>query len=342
MTASSPPLIYVWLGTTLPTWAELSLSITRLFNPSLKIYLISDHIHAHSYLSRLSISTIVHDNVFEDLPIAYSTSDNLYRFWQSTSKRFFHLYHFAETSCIPAFFHAELDNIVFDISNLHLLLDERRGFFAPQDSPSRAIGSFTYTNYLESLRELLLCFSQKHVNNDMDALGLFASNSTLFHSLPTESSFASTVSWSPLSPDHCHGLFDAAAIGQYLFGIPKYHTPYRPSLNQFVNENCLIDLSKLSITSLFPLVLDHPIFPKPLTLYNLHVHSKQFRFIHSLFFHDRFTKPFNKGKPVTLSRYYMHTLGPLRRITKPFCDITKARLQRLFRLLFHVSFSLTK
>lgn len=335
MSANSPPLIFVWLGPTLPPWFEFSLSLTRLFNPSLSIFLVSDHTHSNHYLSTYSVTLFVYKSSIEDLPIAHSTTDNLFRFWQLTSNRLLYLQHFAEHHQISAFFHAELDNIVFDLSNLHHRLSGYRGLFAPQDSPSRAIGSLIYINNLDSLRDLLECYSILTVKSDMAALGLFASSSTLFHALPTESSFTSSATWPHLMPDQCDGIFDAASIGQYLFGIPKFHTPYSPSRNLFVNENCLIDLKDLRIISLFPLLIDHPTFPKPLSLYNLHVHSKQFSYIHSLFFRDRLTSSLNLGIPVTMGRSYMYLLSPVRRLTRPLLEATSARLQRLFRFLLH-------
>lgn len=329
----------MWLGPTLPSWFELSLSITRLFNPSIPIYLLSDHPHTHVYLKKLSVQTYTLNFLLEDLPIAHSPSDNLFQFWQNSSKRFFYLHYFADLYHISSFFHAELDNIIFDISSLHLRLDRYQGLFAPQDSPSRAIASLIYVNHIESLQDLLRCYTQSTVTNDMAALGLFASSQNRFYPLPTESSYAASISWSPLKPEECHGIFDAATLGQYLFGIPKYHTPYSPSRNHTINENCLIDPSQIRLVSLFPLVIVHPNYPHPLRLYNLHVHSKQFSYISSLFFNDRFSLAFNSGAQVTLSRSYMLVLSPLRRVIKPLIDISTARLKKIWHylLLLYVS-----
>jgi len=76
----------------------------------------------------------------------------------------------------------------------------------------------------------------------MQVLGDLARRNDHVISLPTESILnSSCIKF--VSPNICDGLFDAASLGQYLFGIDPRNSPM-PIFNQYVNEYASHSLSQ--------------------------------------------------------------------------------------------------
>ncbi len=205
-------------------------------------------------------------------------------FWSKTTERFFVLKQFMDKFSISACFHAEIDNLIFDISKLAILLNKvGRGFFCPRDAVNRGIASLVYVNEKETLNELLKLVVNKSqsLDNDMYLLGRLLQDSAAFFSLPTENLFAKPKSnaWTPINSESLAGIFDAAAIGQFLFGIDPRNTG--PLLfNRFENENCGYDLKALAYEINIPkksFAVIHKADGLSVNLYNLHIHSKLFK-----------------------------------------------------------------
>ena len=142
-------------------------------------------------------------------------------FWLFTSLRFEVLNYFIKKSNINSFFHAEIDNLLFNFDDLDDKFNQiGHGIFVPRDGKFRAIASFIYCNRPSCLDELLSLYSPPfNPENDMQALGIYANKSKYFFSLPTESYEYTKRIWKVLLPEITNGLFDAAAIGQYCLGI---------------------------------------------------------------------------------------------------------------------------
>ena len=67
-----------------------------------------------------------------------------------------------------------------------------------------------------------------------------------------ESYKKNSSNWEIVSPEICGGIFDAAAIGQYCFGLDQKINRYTPTYNLFENEFSNINFKKLKIFSSFP------------------------------------------------------------------------------------------
>lgn len=204
-------------------------------------------------------------------------------FWGKTTERFFVLKQFMDKFSLSACFHAEIDNLIFDLSNLAASLNNvGRGFFCPRDAINRGIASLVYINDKEGLNELLSLATDKghSLDNDMYLLGHLLQTSATFFSLPTENLFAEqeSASWTSVNSASLAGIFDAAAIGQFLFGIDPRNTG--PLLfNRFENENFGYDLKALTYEINLP-EKSFAVIRKTdglrVNLYNLHIHSKLF------------------------------------------------------------------
>lgn len=143
--------------------------------------------------------------------------------------------------------------------------------------------------------------------NDMLFLGKKLQTSNQFHSLPTENSLSDFgCRWNFIQPQELGGIFDAASIGQYLFGIDTRNT-FLPSFNGFINENSGSNLKKLQ----FNIDIDTGInlvsvINKPLSyrLFNIHVHSKIFGLIKNDQFFNLIIEKINRGKKTLVKKNF--------------------------------------
>lgn len=307
----SAPLVYVWIGEKLPLWASDSLKITKkicgvetilLTNRSVdRCISSSQHLYIEDFYSPIKPSALskVHVDNFRD------------GFWLKTLERFLVLKAFMKAYGVQKILHAELDNIVFNIDGLSEKLDEKgQGFFCPRDSLIRGIASLVYINSPNSMD----CFEQINLAeagiqfNDMTFLGEKLQSSKQFISLPTENSLESDASkgWEFIDPLEVGGIFDAASIGQYLFGIDTRNT-FFPKFNGFVNENSgskLKDLRfKISLNDGMSFVYDQT---KDIDyrLFNIHVHSKIFSQIKNEHIFNLIVNKTNLGKKTLIKRKF--------------------------------------
>jgi len=150
----------------------------------------------------------------------------------------------------------------------------------PRYSESRGIASFLYAksfkDYLEMLEQLLYELNKgtKFLLGDMDLLGV-ALNKKIIQELPTYPSDSWEVNF---NGKFRHIIFDAAALGQYLFGQDPFHTDgFR--ISGYKNPDFKIDLSNYSwnLTEDFTkhTSLNFEMSGKKFYPVNLHIHSKE-------------------------------------------------------------------
>jgi hypothetical protein len=278
------PLVFVWLGNSFPVWGRLALTLSRSFS-GLPIVLLSNR--ALGNIAESDEQYFIED--FYKKPDAWDaraqTFDPNFRdgFWLKTTERFFVLEQFIRKHAIRSLFHAELDNWVFDLTGLDTRLDcLGHGLFCPRDSLHRGIASVIYINDATALTEL----NEYAVNNslfeknDMTILGHLLATSNRFFSLSTENAFQNLdlIAWDRILPKDSEGIFDAAAIGQFLFGIDPRNGPAL-LFNGFENENRGYDLWRLNYRlneKNRTFTLSSRDERQSLNLFNIHVHSKLF------------------------------------------------------------------
>lgn len=305
------PLVYVWIGQKLPPWVNDSLQITQNLCGVETILLTNrgvdrcNYVNKHLYIEdfyfakKTNISRQIQVDNFRD------------GFWLKTLERFFVIKAFMKTHEIKKIFHAELDNIVFNIKGLSEKLDEHgKGFFCPRDSLKRGIASLVYINDASSME----CFEEINLSmagvefNDMSYLGEKLQTSDQFISLPTEISFGITTNkkWTFIDPREVGGIFDAASIGQFIFGIDTRNT-FFPSFNGYINENSGTKLKnlkfKISINNGMS-YLNVPGEHRDFRLYNIHVHSKIFSQIKHQNIFDLIVGKINLGKKTLIKRRF--------------------------------------
>ena len=305
------PIIFVWLGKSLPKFSLQSLLFAKKSNPRREVCFCLDNepsVQARAFLEKSGVKLLVLGKVKNIDASGLDPEKLQFRgdLWVNTSLRFFYLKYLCRLLGLVKFFHAELDNAVFNLDGLDEKLDQcGHGLFVPRDASDRALASLIYCNRAESLSELIGLYSRatppKH---DMDALGMYSREySNHFFSLSTESYAENREFWRMLEPAFLGGLFDAAAIGQYTLGVDPIHRKGRPSYNGFINENSKInwggavfdaDGKNLFLSSSAKAADKYRLF-------NLHIHAKNWSAFDSLLGNGRILKRLQEGKRSIIS-----------------------------------------
>jgi hypothetical protein len=274
---NKPRLIFVYIGKKIPSYAYHSLNFA-VENSGLKVVLISDA-EPKSKLNKAieHVRYVSNEEKLEDL----SSSQFRDGFWIKTTERFYAIQQFVTRTGIEHFFHAELDNLIFNISNVSYHLDiVGSGIFVPRMNDKFALASLMYVNSKEAFDGFCEFSRSFHYSqNDMEILSQFLDEkpSMGFSLLSNPEKSTNILESHESEALQSAGLFDAAAIGQWYFGIDPRNS-YGPVRNLFQNDrhagnlrdyrlnrnlqNCQITISSKSES-----------FVK-LEVNNLHVHSK--------------------------------------------------------------------
>jgi hypothetical protein len=318
-----PPLVYVWIGSSLPAWARMALKLSNLNSGVVTILISSKSIGSVPEVSEQIFledfytppKNISHE--FDDMSLAFRDG-----FWIKTTERFFVLQQFMEEYSMKAIFHAELDNLIFDISDLSKKLDSVGvGFFCPRDSIDRGIASLVYINQVTSLKEMTDVFMKNKpgYQNDMLLLGDLLKNSNNFYSLPTENKLEVNKKelWETVNHTDLGGIFDAASIGQFLFGIDPRNSNTL-LFNGFENENKGCDLWNLKFINCLERrtfqIKDNASSTR-LNLYNIHIHSKLFNILSNPHKLSHVLENINSGKKTLMTLNWKHWRG-IQRVIK--------------------------
>ena len=305
------PIIFVWLGKSLPIFSVQSLLFAKKSNPRREVFFYLDNelsVQARALLEKSGVKLFVLGKV-KNIDVSGLDPGKLQfggDFWVNTSLRFFYLEKLYALLGIDKFFHAELDNTIFNLDGLDEKLDQcGNGLFVPRDASDRSIASLIYCNRPESLKELTELYScataPKH---DMDALAMYSKEyPDHFFSLPTESYDKNRQSWRILEPGFLGGLFDAAAIGQYMLGVDPIHRKGRPSYNGFINENSNINWSEVVFDTDGKNLFLNPSGKAAdnYRLFNLHIHAKNWNAFESLLKNGPILKRLQQGKRSIIS-----------------------------------------
>ena len=286
-------LIFVWIGSELPFWSTISINLA-VKNTKCKVYLLTTKYNTNISKECTQVELETFYNFKES---NFQSKNDKFRdgFWIKTTERFFILRDFVKYNNITSFFHAELDNLIFDLSNLNLKLDKiGSGIFTPKDNLNRCIASLIYVNNSVIINELCdyIISNPEKLSNDMLLLGAFSKYNKNVYFLPNESVLNEYNEIDYINQKEIGGIFDAASIGQYLFGIDPRNSRF-PIFNKFINENAKYDLTKCN----FEVSIEkNKAILNGYNLYNIHVHSKIFKKLIISSWLDRIIKRINQKK----------------------------------------------
>lgn len=279
-------LVFVYLGKKFPGYARKSIKFAKKYS-GLDVVLVCEKKFIrtglddkHTYLLSNNYKKRLSQNLANSAHAKFRKG-----FWLKTTERFFALEEYMQSNQIKQCFHAELDNLIFANDGLANRLNTfGSGLFLPFDSQNRAIASIMYLNSTTTLRNFCQFVDQIDGNyNDMELLALYgAINPSGVFALP--SSIENRILKSELLQkgiqtinENDIGIFDAAAIGQWYFGIDPRNS-YFKIRNRFINDVAEVDLSEFQMRwSDKPFrfhASDKTKGRKEYLVNNLHIHSK--------------------------------------------------------------------
>lgn len=215
------PLIYVWSGSSLPSYARHSLSIARQNFHGQIIFLapFNPQIPGIDWADSTNFRSEKFQRFSDNFRLDPHFRGGL---WLKAYERFFLLAEFAKSNGVKSGFHSELDNLIVNLDGFSALLDQHgRGIFVPAVSSRSAIASLVYWNDRQVLDALCDFFISNTENeNEMDALGRFMrDNSMKCFSFATEQIWdVEHWPYSLSAIEKESGIVDSAGLGMWLFG----------------------------------------------------------------------------------------------------------------------------
>ena len=177
-------IVFVHIGSKIPSYAATAISQARLFNPDCKIIMLGND-------SALNDFQFNHPNLKYD-PIACESlemspehkqfldtcsldTEFWNGFWKYTSERFLYLYDLISQFNMQNVFHMEYDNMLYvDLKELLPCFQHYyKGIGATFDNDSRCIPGFIFIKDRIGMQKLAKCFSENAGSNDMIVLSLF-------------------------------------------------------------------------------------------------------------------------------------------------------------------------
>ena len=313
-------IVFIWIGESFPQWGFQAIDLALKYNQDIEIHLIISEILIKQ---GLQIDKEVVVKKVED----YYTSDksleslNLLgdigfrdKFWLRTTERYLVLKNYMIQEKIHSCFHAELDNVIFNLDGLDSRLDQYgAGLFAPRESLERGVASFIYINNIGALEEL--CdgiYNSKNFLNDMYLMGDFLDRNPKGYSLPTENQFLNPEErgWRTVGIETTQGIFDAIAIGMYLLGVDWRNIPMQVKSNMYLYEFMAFDLRKCKFKfDKSRLFMESN--GNSQRIFNLHVHSKQLHLFRDPKKINKIIEKINKNKKTIIGKRYNIFFAPL-------------------------------
>lgn len=194
-------------------------------------------------------------------------------FWHSASKRLFLLYHYLQKHNLESVIHLENDVLLY----ARLPEIDPTKIYLTMDAPDRCIPGILYIPNHQSLHPLIEEYD--YTANDMTNMARFYHrHRALCQTFPIipPSSHNTTPSCYSENFKSFNGIFDAAAIGQYLGGVDPRNLP--GDTRGFVNETCVVKYNAYTFSWFRKndVVIPYIVFEgKHIPIYCLHIHSKR-------------------------------------------------------------------
>lgn len=223
---NSPKIVFVFLGSKIPRYAELNLKLIRKTFPDIQIFLISDDPGNKDIVQGVSFHKVpkMHDlwpSIYQNMSHNLSFRNG---FWFSSIARFMAIREFMETGNEGPVIHLELDVLLFPDFPMDLFVAIKEDLAFTLASPSEGSAAVLYIKDLSSIKSLvsisedLCCHSPD--STDMTILRTIFEkklmSTLILPSVPGEAS-DDEGRWNNF-------VFDPSSWGMYLLGQdPRNH-----------------------------------------------------------------------------------------------------------------------
>lgn len=284
-------VVFVYIGEKLPKYALDSIRLASESSGGIITLLGSRSLgtpELNEYCHFIAIEDFYDPKGFIEASSAISSSHDFRGgFWLKSLERFYVLHAYMRRYGLIEVFHAELDQLLFNVNELvsNLRASGLSGIFVPSHSEQAIVASILYCNNESALASFLrFPLSGKKFPHEMGMLAdwckLNPENAFILPTLASELN-PELVSVEHLPLSITGGLVDAAQLGQWVAGIDPKNVPiltYPKSKFVDAPHGWILKESQLrsmkmsfieSTNSLFCSVSD-----KSFRVYNLHIHSK--------------------------------------------------------------------
>lgn len=287
---------FIFLGEKLPKYAVASLNLA-VATSGMNICIIGNRSIGNS-VSNLPVKFVAVEDFYNSEPFSRAAShvwtDHRFRdgLWLKSLERLFVLHQYMKYSARQRVFHAELDQLLFQVhilvSNLDVL--QYAGLFVPFHNQKSAVASILYVNDIKAL-ESLLSFASGEIfyPNEMYLIADWAKrNPELVFELPSTAIFVHQRKDSVIpgvrliTALETGGLVDPAQLGQWVAGIdPKNVVITKRPVSKFADIPSQFLLTRNELQSIRftfkpsnELLINTRDSQTVANLFNLHVHSK--------------------------------------------------------------------
>ena len=292
--SKEPEIIFIFLGKKLPAYSEGALRLASQTSGATLHFLGNQCLEKQLPEVPLTFTPIesFYDQtefIQASLRVSYP-HDFRGGFWLKTLERLFVLEQFMKKTNRTKVFHAELDQLLFNIDSLitNLNYSSKRGIFVPFHNIDLPIASILYCNEVQALSSLLELASVGDIfGNEMDLIASWGKiHPSQIFALPSMSDVLGLSSRSEgiqiLGLEETGGVVDAADIGQWLGGNDPQNVPLTEvPTNKFENSYSHSELSLKEISNLYfkwdsvQKIIEISAPGHHMTrIYNVHLHSK--------------------------------------------------------------------
>ena len=247
------------------------------------IYVITNsHLFIHFNNIKNKITLVDINDLNETYNFKSNTSlDKSFRngFWYLTSLRFFYIYQFIQKYNIKDVIHLENDVLIYYNCDELLPIVNKKYIYVPFDTYERNIASIMYIPNADIFKQIVDNYDE--TKNDMENFSIINKKTNLIKQFPIfvkNNNLTDEQNFVSENSDIFPFIFDAAAIGQYLYGVDN-NLDY---LIGFINETCVIKYNNYkiwykNINDMYKPFIE--IEEKNIPIFNLHIHSKQLKYV---------------------------------------------------------------
>lgn len=297
--------VLIHVGDDLPDYMNSCVHQIRLFNSpdSSIVWILAQGDQLEKIGDISNVQKIPLENIEPSADHVYFnmhfTNHSLNNFWKYAIERFFYLEEIMRLYGLQNVFHLENDNLLyFNLKDvLPVFIENYKGMAVTLDCDYRVIPGFMFIRgcYPLGLLNRFINSMVRHNRNDMQMVAdffNFAQNDDVIQTLPIllpeyDKPLRNLIGYTSFKRqryvnhfEQFHGIFDAAAIGQYLGGISPRNNPEGLDTVGFINETTIFQCSyldfkwELNENRLRILFVSYKGLNKWYPIFTLHVHSK--------------------------------------------------------------------
>ena len=287
--------VIAYLGN-LPKYLIDCIKQIRIWNPTTEIWIGCSNLvnnvellkNINTNVNIIYIDTLTITSAHETFNKTY-TNNSMNNFWKYTMERFFIVEEIMLKYNLTNVLHLEVDNMIYfnlkEILPIFKKVSKEENILIPSDNSTRYIAGVCYIPTPNSIANMNIFFSLHNKNQaEMEVIMQFNGNVL---SLPVVMPEYPHSKLCPIDgkadpvplrlskyAEDFGGLFDAAAIGQYMFGIDKIHN--KGNTDGFINTHSVYRINEFQTRWNYEnKYLEIKYDSRWWRVFNIHVHSKE-------------------------------------------------------------------